>query len=482
MKKMIPILIMITALLGLCLSGATAYLAYSGGTAVQMHQAMLAAALIFGLLLVVCILTLILRQKKYAGTATAVLVCVIAVLQALLLVFCFMTHKAMEQEEVQQPVEETTTAPTETTVPPTTEEATVPPTTEPPVTEPSLQAAYTDNSDPDNWNTKWEIMVNGEIVESYTREEPISFEGNDYFSLPGVATFRGNNYRSDAVYGTAQVADAQLTTLWHKTVGYNIDPHWCGCGWTGQPLVVQWDEETKAIMNLYPEAKAKEGLIELIYAKMDGYIHFFDMETGEPTRDAIHMGMCFKGAGALDPRGYPLLYVGSGINESGKPARMFVVSLITGEILWEHSGKDSFTNRGWYAFDSSPLVDAETDTLIWPGENGILYTFKLNTQYDKAAGTISVTPDEAVKTRYSNKYSSAGRSRGYESSAVVVQNYLYVGDNCGMMYCVDLNTMALVWTQDTFMWLPLWSIWAPRRKSPSISWMPRPARSSGHTR
>jgi hypothetical protein len=27
-------------------------------------------------------------------------------------------------------------------------------------------------------------------------------------------------------------------------------------------------------------------------------------------------------------------------------------------------------------------VDTETDTLIYPGENGILYLIKLNTQYD----------------------------------------------------------------------------------------------------
>ena len=38
-------------------------------------------------------------------------------------------------------------------------------------------------------------------------------------------------------------------------------------------------------------------------------------------------------------------------------------------------------------FDGSALVDAETDTLIYPGENGILYLIRLNTKYDLNSGT-----------------------------------------------------------------------------------------------
>lgn len=448
MKKIIPGLLILVALLGLLLSGIMMFMTM-GGTEAQLYQTVTLAAVLFALLVVVCIISMILRSKQLAPSGAAVAVLVITVLQAALLLVSFMSYRNAE-EAPRQTTPSTTTAPVETTeetTPPTTEE-TVPPTTEPEIVFAPLAPAATELTDPARFNVKWEIMANGEKVDNYTREEPISFDHNDYFALPGVATFRGNNYRTNAFYGTADIETAELTTLWQKTVGYNNDPHWCGCGWTGQPLVAQWDAETKAIMNLYPEAKAKEGLIEVIYAKMDGKIHFYDIETGEPTRDPIDMGMCFKGAGAIDPRGYPLMYAGSGINESGKPARMYIVSLITGEILWEQSGKDSFTNRGWYAFDSSPLVDAETDTLIWPGENGILYTFKLNTQYDKAAGTISVAPDNEVKARYSNKYSNAGRSRGFEGSAVVVEGYLYIGDNSGLFYCVDLNTMDLVWAQD----------------------------------
>jgi len=32
---------------------------------------------------------------------------------------------------------------------------------------------------------------------------------------------------------------------------------------------------------------------------------------------------------------------------------------------------------------------------------------------------------------------------------VIVQNYLYISENGGMFFCIDLNTMTLVWAQDT---------------------------------
>lgn len=315
-------------------------------------------------------------------------------------------------------------------------------------TRPPFEPAKTAQSDPDNWDITWEIIENEQIVDTYTRSDPISFgDPEDYFALPGIATFRGNNYRSNATYGTAEVTSKTLTQAWSHGIGvYN---KWGGCAWTGQPLIVQWDSATKSMMNLYDSKKNKEDLVEVIYATLDGNIHFYDLEDGSQTRDPIFMGMNFKGAGALDPRGYPLLYVGAGLYNNGKAPRMYVVSLIDGSILYEYGHNDTFAQRNWTAFDSSPLVDAQTDTLIWPGESGILYTIKLNTVFDTDTGTISVDPDTPVKTRYSSAYSENGRYLGYESSVSIVDHYLYVSENGGMFYCVDLNTMELVWAQDT---------------------------------
>lgn len=339
-----------------------------------------------------------------------------------------------------------TTAPPATTLPPETTQATEP--TEAP-TEPdpllSFKPHHTENTDPANWNFVWEISVDGEITDSYTRETPISFgEPETYFTYPGVASFRGNNYRTDPAYGIADITEGSMEHIWTQSNGRLNN--WPGCGWTGQPLIRKWDQATKEIMNLYDEKKEKEDLVEVIYATLDGYIYFFDLEDGSRTRDPVWIGMNMKGSGALDPRGYPLMYVGSGDFLNGSAPRMYVVSLIDGEILYQYGNNDRFAKRSWSGFDSGPLLSADTDTLIYPGENGVLYTIKLNTKYDQAAGTISVEPDTPVKARYSNDLTGR-RYRGVESSCVMVGQYLFMVDNAGMFFCVDINTMELIWTQ-----------------------------------
>ena len=311
-------------------------------------------------------------------------------------------------------------------------------------------------TDPVNWGISWEIYQDGTKVDSYRRSEPICFgEPEDYFALPGITTFRGNNYRNEATYGTAAVSAQTLAEVWSVDTGTLTGGVWSGSGWTGQPLIVEWEESTKAVMNLYPEKKAKADLVEVIYACLDGKIYFLDLADGSATRDPINIGQCFKGAGALDPRGYPIMYVGTGdVNYYGERPQAYIISLIDGSILYRFGQNDALSlrtdNDNWSAFDSSPLVDAKTDTLIWPGENGILYTMKLNTQYDPQAGTVSVAPSEQVVTRYNTVRSSDSKYwLGYEASVSVCEGYLYVSENGGMFYCVDLNTMELVWAQDT---------------------------------
>ena len=317
-----------------------------------------------------------------------------------------------------------------------------------------FKPAATTTTDPKNWGIKWEIIQGGKIVDSYTPSESITFgDSSNYTKLEGITTFRGNNYRTDPTYGTATVTEEVLTKIWNIDIG-SLNT-WNGSGWTGQPLIVRWPKETRQIMNLYPEKKAKENLVEVIYATLDGYIYFLDLEDGSYTRDRLWVGMNFKGAGTLDPRGYPLMYVGSGdyLKNSNTAPKMYIISLIDTTILYEQSATDSFAIRGdgWAAFDSSPLIDAETDTLIWPGESGILYIIKLNTNYDKSAGTISINPQETVKCRYTTSRSNATTYWvGYEPSAVIVDRYLYISENGGMFFCINLDTMELVWAQDTY--------------------------------
>lgn len=378
------------------------------------------------------------------GTTAVVLLCT---------VLCFGRYRSVGKKVMQATGDSTisTTVGTGTTattgtVPTTGSEPTVDTT---PVPEPTFTPGFAASSDPKNWGITWEIISGGSIVDNYQLQNPVSFgKPEDYFALPGIATFRGNNFRNSASYGTAQVTEKTLNKAWNSTIG-SLNG-WPGSGWTGQPLMVQWDAETKKIMNMYPEKQAKEGLVEVIYATLDGNVYFYDLDDGSYTRKPLYLGMNFKGAGSLDPRGYPIMYVGSGDYIGGKAPRLYIVSLIDGSILYERSGNDAFSQRDWVAFDSSPLIDAETDTMIWPGESGILYTMKLNTQYDKTAGTLSMAPDEIVKTRYyTSRSNNSNYWIGYEPSAVIVDRYLYIAENGGMFFCVDLNTMSLVWAQDT---------------------------------
>lgn len=335
------------------------------------------------------------------------------------------------------------------------------PTLEPtPTPVPTFNPSPVAGTMPSDFGLEEAIEDNGTVVDTYTRPEPIDFlEGDKYTELEGVITFRGNNFRDSAAYGTVTWT-GQASEPWTFSVGSMAKKSgsgsWTGCGWTGQPLIVKWPEETKRIMNLYDSAKNDPDLVEVIYATMDGHIYFLDLYTGEKTRDPINVGYPFKGAGALDPRGYPLMYVGSGDDSTAGDSRAFIINLIDGTILYEFGVEDGFALRDLSYFDSSALVDAETDTLIYPGESGILYTIKLNTQYDPNAGTISINP-QTVKWRYKGARSlstdtvdgSQGWWLGIEDSAIIWREHAIFTDNGGHMICLNLNTMKAVWVQDT---------------------------------
>ena len=294
------------------------------------------------------------------------------------------------------------------------------------------------------------IVAGGEVVDSYEAdaEHVMDFAGpEDYAQIEGIVTFRGNNFRNTSSYGTVAMDAARFGDYWEVTTGALNG--WTGSGWTGQPLAVKWPKETKQIMNMKDWAKEKDDLIEVIYATLAGKVYFIDLETGEETRDSLYLGYPFKGAGSLDPRGYPLMYLGGGVNGANggdDTPKLMVVSLIDGEVLYTTGTNEPIAPRGWTAWDSSPLVDAETDQLIYPCENGVLYILDLNTWYDPAAGTIEVRPEE-VKFTYSSP-TAAKWYYGMEDSAIAWRGHLFVADNGANFLCIDLNTLEIEWRFD----------------------------------
>lgn len=383
------------------------------------------------------------EEKKITAKTVVGIVIFVALIAVLVMV-------AMRGIAANKALEETAESPAVTVQPTPT------PTPEPtptPVGLPDFKPHSVDGTEPERLISSTAIMVDGEVVEEYESDYEINFDLPErYTELEGIVTFRGDNFRSGAAYGTAAVSSKTLTKAWSKSTSGLSDSdgiYWSGSGWTGQPLIVKWPEATrKNISAMYDWAREKEGLVEVIYATLDGHVYFYELTSGEYTRDPLNLGFNYKGAGALDPRGYPILYVGSGVDSVNGRSRVKVVNLIDNSVMFEFGHNETFANRGWHMFDSSPLVSAETDQLIYPGENGILYIIHLNTKYNEQTGELSVDPDNIVKWKYNGVRSGSRYWLGVESSAAIINNYIFLADNGGNLMCLDLNTLKLVWVQD----------------------------------
>lgn len=325
--------------------------------------------------------------------------------------------------------------------------------TEEPYVLPEFEPYNVDSTLPSNLIQYTDIMVDGNIVESYSNPDPIDFGlGEDYTDVEGIVTFRGNNFRDSPTYGTANIVNKKFDqNPWNQSTGALTAPDgetWSGSGWVGQPLMMTWPKELRQKMNMHDWAKDADTLTEVVYATMDGNIYFLDLQTGRQTRDPLTLGYTFKGAGALDPRGYPILYVGSGYDSYKGKSHVFIINLLDCSVMYEFGSNDSFSLRGNLSFfDGSPLVDAETDRLIYPGESGILYIMRLNTNYDPEAGTLSISPSDIVKWRYKGLGRTAFYS-GMEDSAVIWRGHIFITTNDGYLFCLNINTLETVWVQD----------------------------------
>lgn len=385
------------------------------------------------------------KKKKKNPLILIIEILLLIVLSVALVCVVYSAMQANEELNKPAPIPTPTVAPTPTPTPEPT------PT---PVGLPDFEPHSVEGTEPEKLIKSTAIMVDGEVVEEYKNEYEILFDLPErYAKLDGVFGFRGNNFRTGAAYGTANVSSKSLSVVWKNTTGGLADSdgfNWTGSGWTGQALIAKWPEATRKNMTaMYDWAREKKDLVEVIHATLDGYVRFYDLSTGEKTRDPLFLGFNFKGAGALDPRGYPILYVGAGVDSSAKgSARALVVNLLDNSVMFEFGKNDGFADRGWYMFDSSPLVSADTDQLIYPGESGILYIIHLNTKYDEAKGTLSVDPDNIVKWKYNGVRSGSKYWLGIESSAAIINHYAFLADNGGNLMCLDLNTLKLIWVQD----------------------------------
>ena len=370
------------------------------------------------------------------------------VLAALLFLLGYIVYKISGTEEL-------AAGPSEPLFTPAVSETETPSPAEPaePVI-PEFEPLAADSTRPENMIASTAVEINGEAAQAYEAKEPIDFAlPESYANLPGIVTFRGNNFRDSGSYGTAAITAGSLTQSWTVATSNLQAPNgevWTGSGWVGQPLMMTWPKDMRAHMNMYDWAKAADELTEVIYATMDGNIYFLDLATGQKTRDNMYLGFTFKGSGALDPRGYPILYLGSGFTSSKGASRAFIINLYDCSVMYEFGNGDGFSLRSNVSFfDGSALVDAETDQLIYPGENGVLYIIKLNTSIDVENGGVSIAPSNVVKWRYQGIRSSSNQYwLGMEDSAIIFRGRIIFSDNGGHLMCLNLNTLTLDWVQD----------------------------------
>ena len=305
-------------------------------------------------------------------------------------------------------------------------------------------------------DVSWRIWDNdNQVVPDYTPNATVAFgAAQTYTEVPGVLTFRGNHQRTAPAYGTADVTQKKLDIVWTQEIGEarGDGSYFPGAGWTGQPLLVNWPEQTRQAMGFEPEFADKD-LVEVLYPVFEGKVYRLDLETGKQTKPPIDAGCGFKGTGSVDPRGYPLLYAGQGLNDMDDdldtadcPFRYRIFDLIQNKEVSGWSGDDdpARPRKDWGAFDSSGLVNAASDTLIEPSENGLVYKAKLNATFDPAAKTVSVNP-VLTKLEYKTPVSD---TFGIESSAVAYRNLMFASDNDGNLICWDATTMRIVWARD----------------------------------
>lgn len=300
------------------------------------------------------------------------------------------------------------------------------------------------------WGYGYEVYTDGQRVDAF-ESDTLSFpEDGTYTALEGVLTFRGGSLRQNGAYGSAALEARDFKVLWSRRIGA-IDSgytRWTGVGWTGQPVLVRWPEDLRWGMNIDAAFQSRDDLVEGIYGTLDGNIYFFEAGTGKPTRPPIKLGFPIKGSVSVDPRGYPLLYVGQGISRAnGRTGSIGwrVYSLIDQRELFFLDGRDPLCPRDHGAFDGVCLVDGAADTAILGGENGLFYRIKLNTRFDREAMSVSVSPRV---TAYRYRCALSGEL-GIENSVAAWGGYAWFADNSGLLTCLDLNAMAPVWLLDT---------------------------------
>ena len=293
------------------------------------------------------------------------------------------------------------------------------------------------------------LIAGGEKVDALSRYEDVSMgDPEAYSQQAGVLTFRGGPLRQNGADGTVTVEEEQLTVLRGVRTG-TLANTYKGFGYGSQPVIVKWYKNIREMMNMTEESKKTTAMKEVIFASDDGNIYFFDLDKKVYSRQPISVGFPMSTTVSVNPYGYPLLYVGQtedSVDGYTGMIGMRIYNLIDQQLLSLVTGieeKSKSTKEG--AIPTSAIVEAGSDTIIYGGENGLLYTLSMNTDFDLDEATITVSPQSAAYG-YVSKLKNA--KQGITTSVATYGDYAYFGDRAGSVQCVDMNTLQCVWAVD----------------------------------
>lgn len=235
------------------------------------------------------------EKKKRKPIVLVIEILLLVVLAAALVYVVYSSMQANDELNKPAPTPIPTAAPTPTPTPEPT------PT---PVGLPDFEPHAVEGTEPENLIKSTAIMVDGEVTEEYENQYDILFDLPErYAQIDGVITFRGDNFRSGAAYGTANVSSKSLSVVWKNSTGGLADSdgfNWTGSGWTGQALIAKWPEATRKNMTaMYDWAREKKDLVEVIHATLDGYVRFYELSTGEKTRDPLFWALTSRAQAPL---------------------------------------------------------------------------------------------------------------------------------------------------------------------------------------
>ena len=334
------------------------------------------------------------------------------------------------------------------------------PTEVPATATPALTAEAAPEADPGliTQTTVWTSFTKKEKAYSRSAKELIHMPEADLYTKQklGVMTFRGDNFRRNAAAGTLSAPPDKLAVLWQTEAGSarGTNQTFYGYGWTGQAVIARWSTEVRTKSNITESKIEKASLKEVIIAGVDGVIRFLDLEDGKITRNSIKLGYPMRGTPSLHPRGYPFLSVGQFARKmKAKTGKIGLrqYNLYTQNELRLIDGLDGKYHRPLNdigSFETSALIDRESDTLITAGTNGVLYLESLGSTFDYNMGVLQISPSiVAMTSRAKGQKSNA--LLAVESSLAAYDRYVFYADMGGVLRCVDTNTLTPVWAVDT---------------------------------